>query len=139
MRVHDYVAEPPADWLLQPHGRVVARIDDDRSLVAALDELARDQVPRGSVYVLGGADGFEHIEPSGRHHGWRGRISRVVATVASAGGDIEDDYCHVEAGGYLVAVHAPRADKAPIVETLHAQGAHAIRYFGPLTTVDLSN
>ena len=139
MPLSDYFVEPPAYWLFRPHGRVVALLDDDPSLVAALEELARDQVPRDSVYVLGGADGVEHIDPSGRHHGLRGWISRVVDTVASAGGDIEDDCRHVEAGGYLVAVRAPRAQRTPIVETLRAHGGHSIRYFGPLTTVDLSN
>jgi hypothetical protein len=45
----------------------------------------------------------------------------------------------VESGGALVAVRAPHAAKALIVETLRAHGGHSIRYFGPLTTVDLSN
>lgn len=139
MPLNDYFVEPPADWLFRPHGRVVALLDDDLSLVAALEELARDQVPRSNVYVLGGADGLEHIDPSGRHHGWRGSISRLVDTVASAGGDIEDDCRHVEAGGYLVAVRAPHAETPPIVETLRAHGGHSIRYFGPFTTVDLAN
>jgi hypothetical protein len=139
MALNDYFVEPPADWLFRPHGRVIALLDDERSLEAALEELACHQVPRSSVYVLGGADGLEHIDPSGRQHGWRGWISRLVDTVASAGGDIED-YCrHVEAGGYVVAVRAPGADRTGIVETLRAHGGHSIRYFGPLTTVDLAN
>ncbi|HEY3723759.1 MAG TPA: hypothetical protein VGN59_10420 [Acidimicrobiia bacterium] len=139
MQLNEYFVEPPPDWLFRPHGRVVALVDDDRSLAAALEELASDQVPRDDVYVLGGADGLEHIDPSGRHHGWRGRISRVIDIVASEGDDIEDDCRHVEAGGYLVAVRATRDERTPIVETLRAHGAHSIRYFGPLTTLDLSN
>jgi hypothetical protein len=139
MQLNDYFVEPPADWLFRPHGRVVALLDDEGSLLDALEELERDEVPRGDVYVLGGPDGLERMDPSGRHHGWRGRISRVVDTVASAGGDIEDDCRHVEAGGYLVAVHTSRTERTPVVETLRAHGAHSIRYFGTLTTVDLSN
>ena len=139
MQITDYFVEPPPDWLFRPHGRVVALLDDDGSLVAALEELARDQVPRRDVYVLGGADGLEHIDPTGRHHGWRGWVSRVVDTVASAGDDIEDDCRHLEGGGYLVAVRASRAERPPIVEALRAHGGHSIRYFGSLTTLDLSN
>jgi hypothetical protein len=139
MSLNEYFVEPPADWLFQPHGRVVALLDDELALGAALEELAGRAVPRSSVYVLGGADGLEHIDPSGRHHGWRGWISRLVDTVASAGGEIEDDFRHVEEGGYLVAVRAPGTERTSIVESLRAHGGHAIRYFGPLTTVDLSN
>jgi hypothetical protein len=139
MTLNNYFVDPPADWLFRPHGRVVALLDDDLSLAAALEELGRDQVPRSSVYVLGGADGLEHMDPSGRHHGWRGWISRLVDTVASAGGDIEADARHVDAGGYLVAVRTPPAERTPVVETLRAHGGHSIRYFGPLTTIDLSN
>jgi hypothetical protein len=139
MTVNDYYVEPPADWLFRPHGRVVALLDDELALGAALEDLAHNDAPRNSVYVLGGADGLEHIDPSGRHHGWRGWISRLVDTVASAGGDIEDDYRHVDAGGYLVAVRAPLPERTAIVEALRTHGGHAIRYFGPLTTLDLAN
>jgi hypothetical protein len=61
MTLNNYFVDPPADWLFRPHGRVVALLDDDLSLAAALEELGRDQVPRSSVYVLGGADGLEHM------------------------------------------------------------------------------
>jgi hypothetical protein len=139
MPPNEYFVEPPPDWLFRPHGRVVALFDGDRSLSTALEELSRNQVPRRDVYVLGGDDGLEHIDPSGRQHGWRGRISRVVDTIASEGDDFEEDGRHVEAGGSLVAVRAPHAARTQIVETLRAHGGHSIRYFGPLTTIDLSN
>jgi hypothetical protein len=64
--------------------------------------------------------------------------SRVLDTVGRARADIEDDCRHVKAGGYLVAIRAPRSERTPIVEA-RAHGRHSIRYFGPLTNVDLPN
>ena len=139
MQLNDYFVEPPDDRLFRPHGQVVARLDDDDSLIAALEQLADDEVLRTDVYVLAGADGVERMDPTGRHHGWRGWISRAIDVVASAGGDIEDDCEHVEEGGYLVAVRASRARRRRSPRHSVSHGGHSIRYFGPLTTVDLSN
>jgi len=107
--------------------------------MGALEELARQDVPRTDVYVLTGEDGVRRLDPSGRLHGWRGRVERSVETVASAGGDIEDACQHVAAGGSLVAVRAHEDDPASIAQTLRDHGGHAIQFFGPVAVVELSN
>jgi hypothetical protein len=114
-----------------PKRRVVAVIDDDVQLDAAVRELDRVGIDRAGVNVLSGPDGARLLDRSGTGHGLRARLLRLVQ-----GGAYETDAlrAHERAlndGHHVTYVPVrDQRDRANVAGVLRAAGGYYLLYFG---------
>ena len=78
-----------ADISRYPMHRMVAVLDDDAGVRAALDGLAGVGVDSSDVVVLTGEEGVDRLDPSGAGHGLLGRLLRVLQLTAEEGNELE--------------------------------------------------
>jgi hypothetical protein len=114
-----------------PKRRIVAVIDDDAQLEAAVRDLSGAAVDTSGINVLSGPDGARLLDRSGTDHGLRARLLRLVQ-----GGAYESDAlrAHEQAlneGHHVIYVPVrDQRDRAKVVGILRAAGAHYLLYFG---------
>ncbi len=133
-----FVAPPGPDLLIEPRRRLIARLPDVDQAASAVRALQDVDIPTDRVYTICGEEGIRRLDPTGRHHGLKGRLVRAVQFVASYGELIEDDASHLRGGGVLLSV--PAADpneRQKALEIMRAHGASGMRYFGDTTYQDL--
>jgi hypothetical protein len=134
----DIFATPPDDLIRQPRHRVVARLPGPDEALTAIDAMVDTGIAKSDVYVLCGPEGIRRIDPSGRHHGLKGRIVRTVETIASADDLFVEAADHLAAGGVLVSAPATDDDERKTVQrVLRENGGTAMRYYGALTSEDV--
>ena len=126
---------PSDDQLAKsPKHRVLARLPGPDEAVAAVDALTKAGIPADEVFVLCGPEGALRLDPSGRHHGLKGRLIRAVQAVTAYGDAIYDDASHLEAGGVVITTPARDPVERDISQSvLRHHGATAMRYFGEST------
>jgi hypothetical protein len=131
----DFAFTPPPEELLStPKHRIVARVPGPDDAASAVDALASAGVDRSQVFVLCGEDGVRRLDPTGQHHGLRGRLVRASQTVFALGDMISDDTEFVERGGFIVIAPARHDDERRVVaEALRDHGGTEMRYFGATT------
>ena len=133
-----FVAPPGPDLLREPDQQLVARLPSVDQAASAVRALREAGIPTDQVYAIYGEEGIRRFDPTGRHHGLKGRLVRAAQFVASYGELINEDASHLEGGGVILLV--PAADPAArqqAQETLRAHGASAMRYFGDKSYEDL--
>jgi hypothetical protein len=89
------------------------------------------------IHAICGEEGLRRLDPSGKHHGLRGRLIRAVDNVTSDETLFEyaDD---LTAGAVIVSVPAPNDEvQARAAHILREHGATRMRYFGAATTTEL--
>ena len=123
--------EPPEGLLTAPENRVMAHMDAPEGVAAAMGDLAEAGFDREEIFVLCGAEGAERLDVSGRHHGLKGRIYRIVEWI----GDEREMVLvpmqeHLAAGGLVVSVPADDDTKATAAQILGDHGGHAMVHFG---------
>lgn len=123
--------EPPEGLLTAPENRVIAHMDTPDAVATALDDLAEAGFDRDQSFVLCGAKGAERLDVSGRDHGLKGRIYRIVEWI----GDEREMVLmpmqeHLAAGGLVVSVPADDGSKATAAEILGDHGGHSMHHFG---------
>jgi len=131
----DELFAPSDDQLAKsPRHRVLARLPGPDEAVAVVEALAEAGIPANEVFVLCGPEGARRLDPSGRHHGLKGRLIRSVQAVTAYGDAIYDDAAHLEAGGVVITAPARDAVEREIAQrVLRHHGATAMRYFGEST------
>lgn len=121
---------PPDDFLTYRPHRLVALLDDPESVQEAIQDLAEAGFSAEEIHVLSGPEGAEKLDVTGRHHGLRGRIYRLVEHVL---GDehhwLHEHTEHIARGGYGVAVSAREENRHDASEILARHGAHDAAYF----------
>ena len=122
--------EPP-DRLLKPRANsVIALLDEPDQAQAALQDLVAQGFDRDSIFVLCGPKGAERLDVSGRHHGLRGRVYRLLERL----GDEEERLVragdHLAAGGLVLSVPADDSQKATVARILGGHGSHDMAHFG---------
>jgi hypothetical protein len=133
-----FVAPPGPDLLSEPQQRLLARVPGLDQAASALRRLRDVGLPTDQVYAICGREGIRRLDPTGRHHGLKGRLIRAAQFVTSYGELIEEDPSHLEGGGVILSL--PAADPAErqlALETLRGHGATAVRYFADTTYEDL--
>lgn len=113
-----------------PLGRVVAAVQDDRTLEAALAALAQAGVDVSSVNVLTGPEGAQLLDRSGREHGLRGRLTRLLQRGAFENEALDLHEATLRSGGSVVYV--PTSGQPPrdqVAQLLRSNGAHALLHF----------
>lgn len=123
--------EPP-DGLLKPGpNSVIALLDEPDQAEAAVQDLVAQGFGGGSLYVLCGPKGAERLDVSGRHHGLRGRVYRLLEWLGDEKGGLLRARDHLAAGGLLISVPADEAQRSTAARILGTHGAHDMAHFGP--------
>jgi hypothetical protein len=136
----DLFGPPPApDLLREPRHQLVARLPGPDEAMSALSELSNAGISTAEAFVVCGDEGVRRLDPTGRHHGLKGRLVRAVQYVTSYGDLIEEDAQHLETGGVIVVLPAedPHA-RAEALRILRAEQASRVRYYGDTTYEDLA-
>src|SRR5690349_17635190 len=134
----DFFAPPAPSLLPLPSQRVVASLPGPDEAAASLSDLIDAGFPQDDIYAICGEAGVRRLDPSGKHHGLRGRVIRAVENVAAAG-DSLFEYAHdLEEGAVLVSVPAPESDlQTRAAHILREHGGTRMLYFGTGTVTEL--
>jgi hypothetical protein len=122
--------EPPEGLLKAPEDSVVALLDGPDEAEAAIGELTAEGFERDRIYVLCGPKGAERLDVSGRHHGLRGRIYRLVEWIGDEKELLLRSRDHLAAGGLVMTVPADDSRKGAAARILGRHGAHDMAHFG---------
>jgi hypothetical protein len=122
--------EPPGDFLTYRPNVIIALMDNEDDIKAAFEELKEAGLPENELFVLSGKRGAERLDPSGRTHGIRGRLSRLVDYFGDQTEILQQHARHMEQGGFGVAVPADESQVETVSETLHRHGAHDAYHLG---------
>jgi len=127
-------APPSGKLAYEPHHRLIAHVASPDDAAAAVDALHDAGFPRDDVVVLCGDDAVRRLDPTGRHHGLRGRIVRALERVFEAEDLLDEDAAYLRSGGVIVAAPAHTPDeRTTATRVLHAHGGTDMRYHGELT------
>ena len=123
--------EPP-DGLLKPSANsVIALLDEPHQVEAAVQDLVAQGFEGDGIYVLCGPKGAERLDVSGRQHGLRGRVYRLLEWLSDEKGGLFRARDHLAGGGFLVSVPADDGQKATAARVLGSHGGHDMAHFGP--------
>jgi hypothetical protein len=133
----EFFAPPLPDLLRTPSHRVIGVLPGPDEAAASFLELSEAGFAREGIYALCGAEGVRRLDPSGKHHGLRGRVIRAVENAASD--DTLFDYAdELTAGAVIVSVPALDDEtQSRAAHVLREHGATKMRYFGAATITEL--
>ncbi|MGH9040062.1 MAG: hypothetical protein ACRDZ3_07515 [Acidimicrobiia bacterium] len=123
-------SEPPDGLISAPENGVVAHMDSPQAVAAAIGDLAGAGFDRDEIFVLCGAEGAKRLDVSGRDHGLRGPIYRVMERIGDERAALLRSEEHLAAGGLVVSVPAGEEAKATAARILGEHGGHAMAHFG---------
>jgi len=123
--------EPPEGLVKPDEDSVVAFLGEPDQAQAAMDELVAQGFDRDSIWVLCGPTGAERLDVSGRQHGLRGRVYRLIEWMGDEKGILFRARDHLSAGGLVMSVPADEEKKATAARILGAHGATRMAHFGP--------
>jgi hypothetical protein len=134
----EFFAPPPPDLLRARWHRVVGVLPGLDEAAASLVDLSEAGFADEEIHAISGEEGVRRLDPTGKHHGLRGRLIRTVENVA-ADDDILFGYADdLAAGAVLVSVPAPDDEtRTRAAHVLHEHGGEKVRYFGPATITEL--
>jgi hypothetical protein len=113
-------------------------MNDPQEVAAATDELANAGVSEDGIFVLCGPEGADRLDVSGRRHGLRGRIYRLVEYVSDLNQVLERAAEHMRDGGFTVSVPADEESKELVARIVRRHGGFDIIYYGPLSWEEMS-
>jgi hypothetical protein len=122
--------EPPEGLVKPEDDSVVAFLDEPDQVESAMEQLTAEGFDSDRIYVLCGPDGARRLDVSGRHHGLRGRVYRLVEWMSDEKGILFRAQDHLKAGGLVMSVPADEKQKADAARILGAHGAHGMAHFG---------
>jgi len=122
--------EPP-DGLLKPGANsVIALLDEPDQAEAAVQDLVAQGFDGDSIYVLCGPKGAERLDVSGRQHGLRGRVYRLLEWLGDEKGGLFRARDHLAAGGLVISVPADEGQRSTAARILGSHGGHDMAHFG---------
>jgi hypothetical protein len=122
-----------------PHDRVTGIIDERDKLESVVKALQAEGFPEDAVGVVLGEEGLEEIDPDGSRHGLIGRFVRTLQQFGHEGEEYREAAEELEKGHVLVGVTVTQEEeKNRAADTLRAQGARRLRYWGRLGVEELS-
>jgi hypothetical protein len=122
--------QPPEGLMKVPQNRVFARMDDPWGVTAAMEDLGRSGFDRDKVWVLSGPEGADRLDVSGRHHGLKGRLYRMMERLGDEWELLVGTVDHLAAGGLIITVPADEDAMAGAARILHRHGGHDMVHFG---------
>jgi hypothetical protein len=110
--------------------RVVAVIDDNASVEAALDALRRAEVDLTKVHVLTGPEGARLLDRTGTSHGLRARLLRLAQRGAYEGNALEAHERALNNGHHVIFVPVRNEDRrSRVFDILRTVGGYYIFHF----------
>ena len=122
--------EPPEGLVKPEEDSVVAFLDEPDQVEAAMEQLIAEGFDNDRIYILCGTEGAQRLDVSGKHHGLKGRVYRLVEWMSDEKGILFRARDHLEAGGLVMSVPAAEGEKADAARILGAHGAHGMAHFG---------
>jgi hypothetical protein len=122
--------EPPEGLVTPNEDSVVAFLDEPAQAESALEELVAEGFDRDRIYVLCGQKGAERLDVSGREHGLRGRVYRLLEWMGDEKGILFRARDHLSGGGLVMSVPADEKQKAVAARILGSHGGHGMAHFG---------
>lgn len=122
--------EPPEDLPTYRPNTLIALLDEEGKVRAAIEELTAAGFPGEEIYVLGGKQGAKKLDPSGKGHGLRGRLLRLLERFGEETRLLEQHAAHLERGGFGIAVPAADDQVAQVWEILRRHDAHDAYHLG---------
>lgn len=117
-----------------PLHRMVAVLDDEDSIRAALNELAKIGVDNSKITVLRGAEDVERLDPRGDQHGLFGRLLRLLQQTAEESTALQFHQDALNEGKNVIYVPARgETQKDAAAKALRLTGGHHLVYFGRWT------
>jgi hypothetical protein len=117
--------------LLNSTNQVTGLMDHADAVAAAFEDLVTAGFPPARISVLCGDLGAQRVDPTGRHHGLRGRLVRFAQ---HTGGEREiwHQYAaHLDSGGFAVVVPVRDHEMAEMAAShLRHYGGHDLVHFG---------
>jgi hypothetical protein len=122
--------EPPEGLVKPEDDSVVAFLDEPDQVEAAMEQLVAEGFDSERIYVLCGTEGARRLDVSGKHHGLKGRVYRLVEWMSDEKGILFRARDHLESGGLVISVPAGEEAKAEAARILGAHGGHGMAHFG---------
>ena len=140
MSTHDseFFAPPSPDLLRLPSHRVLGVLPSLDEATASVLGLGEAGFAPEEIHAICGEEGVRRLDPSGKHHGLRGRLIRAVENVTAADDTLFEYADDLAAGAVIVSVPAPdEGTQSRAAHVLRENGATKMRYFGTATITDL--
>ena len=113
-----------------PMHRVVAIIDDDAQVKAAMQDVQQAGVEVTEVNVLSGPEGAQLLDRAGTQHGFRGRVLRLTQRGAFEGDALQAHERALNNGHQVIYVPARgEPQRGRVVDILRTAGGHDLLYF----------
>ena len=124
----------PEGFRASPNGHVYGIVDDpDREIPAVTADLLAARIPLDGIHIYCCSEGADALDLTGTKHGLRGRINRLVQSVAYEDDHLQRIQAELEAGHALVGVAVDNERKVDVSKVLHRHGGHDVVYYGPYT------
>jgi hypothetical protein len=134
----EFFAPPLPDLLRLPVSRVVGVLPGPDEATASVLDLTEAGFAEEETYAICGEEGVRRLDPSGKHHGLRGRLVRAVQNVAAADDTLFEYADDLAAGAVIVSVPALDDEtRSRAAHVLREHGASKMRYFGTATITEL--
>jgi hypothetical protein len=134
----EFFAPPLPDLLRSPRQRVIGVLPGLDEATASVLELGEAGFVQEEIHAICGEEGVRRLDPSGKHHGLRGRLTRAVENVASFDDTLFDYADDLAAGAVIVSVPASDEEtQSRAAHVLREHGATKMRYFGTATITEL--
>jgi hypothetical protein len=115
-----------------PMRRIVAIIDDDAKLQAALDALQQAGVDVTKINVLTGSEGARLLDRQGIRQGLRARLLRLAQLGAYEGDALRNHERALNEGQSVIYVPVRGEDqRSRVVDILRAAGGYYLLHFRP--------
>ena len=140
MSTHDpeFLAPPLPDLLRLPSNRVIGVLPGLDEATASVLELSEAGFAQEEIHAICGEEGVRRLDPSGKHHGLRGRLVRAVQNVASTDDTLFEYADDLAAGAVIVSVPALDDEtRSRAAHVLRDHGATKMRHFGAATITEL--
>ena len=122
--------EPPEGLVKPEEDSVVAFLDEPDDVEGAVEQLLGEGFDGDRIYVLCGAEGAKRLDVSGKHHGLKGRVYRLLEWMSDEKGILFRARDHLNAGGLVISVPADEDKKDDVARILGAHGAHGRAHCG---------
>jgi hypothetical protein len=129
--------DPPERLMTYPTNRVRALMDDPDQVAETVEDLLQAGFQRSDIFVLAGPMGAERLDVTGRHHGFRGRIYRLIEHLGDEYEQLVVAADHLKAGGFLIMVPADEGNKGLAARILTGHGGDRLVHFGKAHWVSL--
>ena len=136
---HEMPITNPPQFRADPGGHVYAVFDEPtRDIPAITAGLLAAKIPLDGMHVYCCSEGVDALDPSGKGHGLRARITRMAQSVAYDDDNLADIETELEAGHALLGVAVDEDRVTEVAAIIRRLGGHDLVHYGKHTWRRLS-